>query len=115
MSGNAGTGGAAGRYRGGEGSAERRLIITNHHAEAELVDALGGHRQADEAATILCHEVDGVGGDLFGGHTEVALVLAVLVIHEDDHAARRVSSRASSIEMNGALLFSRGTNSPNMP
>ena len=36
---------------------------------------------------ILGHEVDGFGRDLLGGHGEVAFVLAVLVVDDDDHAA----------------------------
>ena len=46
-----------------------------------------GERQADEAAAVLGHEVDGLGRDLLGGHDEVALVLAILVVDEDDHLA----------------------------
>ena len=34
------------------------------------------------------HEVDGLGGDRVRGHGEVAFVLAVLIIHQDDHTAR---------------------------
>src|SRR3954464_8444504 len=34
------------------------------------------------------HEVDVVGADELRGHDEVALVLAVLVVHDDDHASR---------------------------
>jgi hypothetical protein len=33
------------------------------------------------------HEVDDLGRDQLGGADEVALVLAVLVVHDDDHAA----------------------------
>jgi hypothetical protein len=33
------------------------------------------------------HEVDDLGRDLFGGADEVAFVLAILVVHDDDHAA----------------------------
>src|SRR5207248_2851157 len=32
------------------------------------------------------HEVDGFGSDLLGGECDVAFVLAVLVIDDDDHA-----------------------------
>ncbi|MCY1307446.1 hypothetical protein D9M70_573710 [compost metagenome] len=33
------------------------------------------------------HEVDGFGGDVVGGDDDVAFVLAVFLVHEDDHAA----------------------------
>ena len=36
---------------------------------------------------MLGHEVDGFGGNLLGGHGEVALVFAVFVVDDDDHAA----------------------------
>jgi hypothetical protein len=36
---------------------------------------------------VLGHEVDGVGRGHLGGDHEVALVLAVLGVHQDDHAA----------------------------
>lgn len=37
---------------------------------------------------MLGHEVDGFRRDVFGGHDEVALVLAVFFIDQDDHAPR---------------------------
>ena len=46
-------------------------------------------READEAAPVRGHEVDGLGRDLLGGDAEVALVLAVLVVDEDDHLTVR--------------------------
>ena len=46
---------------------------------------------------MLGHEIDGVRRDLFGGQGEVAFVLAVLVVHDDDHAS-------------GADLFNGGFN-----
>jgi len=46
-------------------------------------------------------KVDGVGGDFFGGHGEVAFVFAILVVDEDDHAPWRISSTASSTVANG--------------
>jgi hypothetical protein len=33
------------------------------------------------------HEIDRVRSDLFSGHAQVALVFAVLVIHQNDHTA----------------------------
>ena len=51
------------------------------------VAALGGQGQADQAAAVLGHEVDGLGRRELGRHHEVALVLAVLVVADDDHAA----------------------------
>ena len=50
------------------------------------------------------HEVDGLGRDLLGGHGEVALVLAVLVVDDHDHAPARISSSAVSTSQNGACV-----------
>ncbi len=52
-----------------------------------MVEALLGHGEADQAASMLGHEVDGFGRDLLGGERDVAFVLAVLVVDDDDHAA----------------------------
>jgi hypothetical protein len=70
-----------------ESRPERRLVVANHHAEPEPVDSLRRHRQANQSAREPGHEVDGFGRGLFGRHAQVALVLALLVIHQDDHVA----------------------------
>ena len=75
------------RDREGGTEAGRVLGVGNHHPEVETLELVLGHRQADEAATVHGHEVDGLGGDEFGRHAEVALVLAVLVVDQDDHLA----------------------------
>ncbi len=46
----------------------------------------GVEREADEAAAMLGHEVDGVGRRHLRRDDEVALVLALLGIDEDEHA-----------------------------
>src|SRR5260221_11025477 len=45
------------------------------------------HRQANQAAAKLGHEVDGFGRDFLSGEGEVAFVFAVFVVDDDDHAA----------------------------
>ena len=67
---------------GGPPRLARRL-----HRQLERVDLLLGEREADEAAAVLGHEVDRLGRDHLGGHRQIALVLAVLVVDEDDHLA----------------------------
>src|SRR5262249_23001999 len=42
---------------------------------------------AHEAAPVIDHEVDGLRRDHLRGEREIALVLAVLVVAQDDHAA----------------------------
>ncbi len=75
------------RNRHCEGGPERRLIVPYHHVQPELVDPLAGHRQADQPAAELGHEIDRFGGSLFGRHAKVAFVLPILVVHQDDDAA----------------------------
>ncbi len=92
-----GVGAVGGRDAGGdafagldglsERGAEAGGVLLRHGEEAQVVGALLGEGEADEAAAVAGHEVDGLGGDVLGGQGEVALVLAVLVVDDDDHAA----------------------------
>ena len=66
---------------------KRRLVLGRHQVEAELVAALRRQRQADQAAAVLGHEVDRLGRRELGGERQVALVLAVLGVDDDDHLA----------------------------
>ncbi len=59
-----------------------------HHRQLEAFDLLLVEGHADEAPPVRGHEVDGLGRHELGGHGQVALVLAVLVVDEDDHLAR---------------------------
>ena len=66
---------------------KRAWLLRDHRAQVELVAALRREREADQAAAVGGHEVDRLGRDELGGHREVALVLAVLVVADDDHPA----------------------------
>jgi hypothetical protein len=72
-----------------EGGAEGRGVVAlgHHHRQPQLRDPVFRQREADEAAPVLGHEVDRLGRDRVGGHAQVALVLAVLVVGQDDLAA----------------------------
>ena len=78
-------------FAGVDGDGEGGLVLLavggGHHREAELFDVAGGHGEADEAAGVAHHEGQGLGGGELGGDDEVALVFAVLVVDEDEHAA----------------------------
>ena len=56
-------------------------------AELQPLAALARERQADQPAAELRHEVDRLGRDMVGGEHQVAFVLAVFLVDEDDHAA----------------------------
>ncbi len=68
--------------------AEVRGVDGRHQRQPQRIAALAGQRQANEAASVHRHEVDDLRRHLFGGDGKVALVLAVLVVHYDEHAPR---------------------------
>ena len=67
-----------------EGRVVRSLVLVGHLPQAELVAALGRQAQADQPAPVHRHEVHRLGRDELRGDREVALVLAVLVVDDDD-------------------------------
>ena len=71
----------------GERRLEPRRVLAHDHRYVELVETLPGHGKADQAATVARHEVDRVGSDLLRGDGQVPFVLAILVVHHDQHAA----------------------------
>ena len=62
-------------------------VVRLHLAEVELAGALGGDRRADQARGVVEEERDLVGRRRLGRHDQVALVLAVLVVDDDDDLA----------------------------
>ena len=62
-------------------------VFLRHHRQAEVFDHLFFHRQADEAAGVFNHEVDGFGGDELCGHQQITFVFAVFRVGDDDHLA----------------------------
>ncbi len=81
--GNTGAGVELLRQRRGLGVEQR----TAHRLQVETVAKGRRHRQADHAAGVTHHEIDGFRRRLLRGDDEIAFVFAVLVIDEDDHAA----------------------------
>jgi hypothetical protein len=68
-----------------EGRAILRSVLGGHGADPQMLEALFGHSEADETATILSHEVDGLWRDFLGSQGKVTFVLAVFVINDHDH------------------------------
>ena len=62
-------------------------IFQDHALQAELGGAFFGDGRANQAATVGGHEIHGGGGYFLGGHYQIALVFAVSVVRDDDHAA----------------------------
>src|SRR3990170_4793648 len=88
--GDAGGNAVAGVHGDSEGGAELRLVqvLSDHHGNAQGIQALAGHGGADDAAGVLEHEGDGLRRDELSRDTQVALVLAVFVVNDDDGAAQ---------------------------
>jgi hypothetical protein len=72
--------------RHGEVGAERRTVAGRHHRQFEAIADLLGQGQADEAAGVADHEIDRLGRHVFGGKYEVAFILAVFLVDQNDHA-----------------------------
>jgi hypothetical protein len=62
-------------------------LLRHHRRSSRRSTMRVVHGQADQAAAVLGHEVDGLGRDAFGGDAQVALVLAIFVVDQDDHLA----------------------------
>ena len=62
-------------------------LLRRHRRQVQALAALARQRQADQAAGVARHEVDRLGRDVVGGEDQVAFVLAVLLVDQDDHAA----------------------------
>ena len=99
----------------GERGLEAALVLVGHRAELELVAALLGQAEADEAAAVRGHEVDRLRGGELRRDDEVALVLAVLVVDHDDEASgadlldRVLDGRERARLRGGAHRISRST------
>ena len=62
-------------------------VVRRERVQVQLLAALRGQRQADQAPPVPGHEVDDLGRDLLRRHGEVPFVFAVLVVHHYQHAA----------------------------
>ena len=59
----------------------------DHALQSELGGTFLSDRYADESPTVMRHEVDRLGCDLGGCHDEIALILSIFIIGDDDHPA----------------------------
>ena len=73
--------------RDGEGGLVAAAVGAGHRLEPERVDAFLAKREADQAAAVARHEVDRVGRRHLRRDDEIALILAVVVVDQDEHAA----------------------------
>ena len=62
-------------------------VIAAHLGQRQLVGAIAGDGNADQAAGAFDHEVHGLGRDQLRRADEIAFVLAILIVRYDDHPA----------------------------
>jgi uncharacterized protein (DUF608 family) len=62
-------------------------VAADHGRQLQPLAALARERQADQAAAETGHEVDSLGADMVGGQHQIAFVLSVFFIYQDDHAS----------------------------
>ena len=63
-----------------------RAIGLRHQRQAQLIHPRTRHGKADQAARITRHEIDRIRGRELRGDHQIALILAVFIIHQDEHA-----------------------------
>ena len=64
----------------------KRSVIGHLRAQMKFVATFLGQRQTNEAAGMARHEVDGLRRNFLGRANDVAFVLAVFIIDDDNHA-----------------------------
>jgi hypothetical protein len=63
------------------------LVAGDHGGQRELSCPIAGQRQADQSTAVGAHEVDHFRRRMIGRRHKVTLVLAILVVHDNDHLA----------------------------
>ena len=65
-----------------------RRVLLRHRPQPQIIGTLLGQGQTDQTPAILRHEVDRLRRNKLCSQSQVALVLAILVIHHDHHPTR---------------------------
>ncbi len=77
----------AGVNRHGERGVAMRRVIRHLERDLEIAEALGREREANQSAPVLRHEVDRRRRHRRRRHRQIAFVLSILIVNDDDHAA----------------------------
>ena len=64
-------------------------VLRHHALQAELVGALIGYWDANQAAAVCRHEINRFRRHFLGTHDEIAFVLAIGIVGDNDHAPFR--------------------------
>ena len=75
------------RFNGnGEGGLMPCAIGLRHQRQTQLIHPRARHGKADQATRIARHEIDRIRCRKLRGDDQIALILAVFIIHQDEHA-----------------------------
>ena len=66
---------------------ERLAVLHDHAFDAQLLQPVGGGRHTNQSSTEFGHEINCLRRRVFGGHDQIAFILAVGVIDDDDQLA----------------------------
>ncbi len=66
---------------------KREVFLADIRGRCNASQRSGGKRQADQAAAVGGHEVDGLVRDHLRGHGQIAFVFTILVVDDDQHFA----------------------------
>ena len=86
--------------------AQRRGVRLDHRMQAKPLADLRQDRHAELAAAVGDHEIHRFGGRLFGGANEVAFVLPVLGVYDDDRPT--FANRVDGLFDAGKVMFQAG-------
>ena len=63
-----------------------RRILWAHQGQTQRIDPRGWHRQTDQAPAMGRHKVDGLRRAHLRRDHQIAFILAVLMVHQNEHA-----------------------------
>ena len=70
-----------------EGSLVVIRIVLHHLPDLKLIEAAADDRRADQSARIRRHKIDMRGREFFCGDDDIALILPVLIVNDNEHPA----------------------------
>jgi hypothetical protein len=70
-----------------EGRGMRRVVVGDHRVEVQPLGVLASHRRANDAGGVAHNEGHLLGRAMHGGDDQIALVLAAVIVHDDDDLA----------------------------
>ena len=62
-------------------------VVLHHLPNLEFVETTARNRRANESARMRRHEIHVLGCEHLGGDDNIALVFAILIVHDNEHLA----------------------------